>query len=137
MRCQGHKLSLEKKQTVVLNLEASPDQSVQFEDSEVSAWFESWGISTQESFLHQGNKLERRVTYAATVSSARSAKRMIKKITTRLPQFIDDDDRQVIENVIDTTLAEARQKREATDAPLEALEIQVNYYPVCLCLTIQ
>ena len=137
MRCQGHELSLEKRQTVVLNLEASPEQATQFEDSEVATWFESWGISKQESFMQQGNHFERIVSYAATVPSAQSAKRMIKRITMRLPQFIDNDDRQVIENVIDTTMAEARQKREATDAPLEALEIQVNYYPVQFCLTIQ
>lgn len=137
MGCQGHDLSLQMKQMVVLNLETSPDQSTQFEDSQVSTLFESLGISKQESFMHQGNRYERRVTYAATVPGARSAKRIIRKITTRLPQFIDDNDRQVIENVIDTTTAEARQRREATDTPLEALEIQVNYDTVQFCLTIQ
>ena len=132
--CQGHELSLQMKQTVVLNLQASPDQSTEFEDSQVSTLFESLGISKQESFMHQGNRYERRVTYTATVPNVRSAKRIIKKITMRLPQFIDDDDRQVIENVIDTTTVEARQRREATDAPLE---IQVNYDTVQFCLTIQ
>ena len=134
--CQGHQLSLEMKQTVVLNLEASPDQSVQYEDSQVSALFESLGISKQESFVHQGNKYERHVTYAATVPSAQSAKRMIKKITTRLPQFIDDDDRQVINNVIDTKTAEVRQRRGATDIPTKALEIQINNPPAVIIIIV-
>ena len=139
MKCQGHELSLERKQTVVLNLEASPDQPAQLEESKVAICFESWGISKQESFIHQGNSFERLVTYAATVPSAQRAKRMIRKITTRLPQFIDDDDRQAIEDVIDTTMAEARQRREeATIGPIGVpLEIQVNSYHIKFSLTIQ
>lgn len=131
--CLGHQFSLQKRETVILNMEAS--QAAQYEQQKWVTSFKSLGIKRQEGYMQEGNRIQRLVTYAATVPSAERAKRLIKKITMRLPEFIDDDDRQVLDNVIDSTVAEARQKR-ALDTET-AVEIQVNYYPVQFSLIIQ
>jgi len=59
---------------------------------------------------------------------------LINKVTRRLPEFIDEQDKEIIESAIDTMQAELRQKREAVQT---AIEIQLNYQNVRFVLTIE
>ena len=128
--CQGHELSLQKRETVILNMEAV--QPTQNQEQKWDPFFQSLGIWKQEGSMDQGS---RRVTYAATVPSAQRAKHLIRKISMRLPEFMDQDDREMIESIIDSTMEEARQKREIVIPT--SVEIQVNYYPIQFSLLIE
>ena len=126
--CHGHELSLQKRETVILNMEAV--QPAHYQEETWVPFFQSLGIRKQEGYF--GSRF---VMYVATVPSAQRAKHMIRKISMRLPEFMDDDDRQMIEGVIDSTMDEARQKREFT-LPT-SVEIQFNYYPIQFSLLIE
>ena len=130
MGCQGHELSLQRRETVILNMEAV--QPARYQEQKWVTFFQSCGIKKQEGYMQVGNGF---VTYAAAVPSPQRAKHMIRKIAMGLPEFIDDEDRQMIEDVIDSSMAEARKKREFTIPT--SVEIQVNFYPVQFSLLIE
>jgi len=44
IECQGHTLSLQRKETVIFNMDVSPDQAAQYEDPKVARYFHSLGI---------------------------------------------------------------------------------------------
>lgn len=115
-------------------MEANPNQVAQCEDPKVVRYFTSLGISKQEAYIQQDNRIERLVTYAVTVPSGERAKHLIKKITMKVPEFIDNSDREIIESVIDNAIDTMRQKREASET---VLEVEVISYPVSFRLTIQ
>ena len=133
-RCQGHQIFMQKRETVILNMNTNPDEVAQYEDPKLEACFKSLGITRQEGNIHGESKIQRFVTYAVSVSSATKAKHMIKKIASKVPEFLDDDDQALIDSIIDVTMTEMRQKREAMPT---ALELQVNYQSVRFSLTIQ
>ena len=73
--CQGHELSLQKQETVILNMEAV--QPAHYQEQTWVSFFQSLSIRKQEGYY--GSRF---VMYAATVPSAQRAKHLIRKMST-------------------------------------------------------
>ena len=115
MKCEGHAISMTDTETTVIRIDANPDASAQHkarDDPGVAAILKSLGISKVEDYVYQDNKkVEKLVSYVMTVSNAGRAKYLIKKVAQILPEFIDDDDKKVIDNTIDDIMMPEREKR--------------------------
>ena len=115
MKCEGHSISITDTETTVIRIDANPDASAQHkarDDPGVAAILKSLGISKVEDYVYQDNKkVEKLVSYVMTVSNAGRAKYLIKKVAQILPEFIDDDDKKVIDNTIDDIMMPEREKR--------------------------
>ena len=111
----------QERETVTHVFTIDNDQPIPYKEQEWVTCFQSLGIRKQESYMQGKNRF---VTYAITVFSAQQAKDLIREITMSLPEFIDDDNKKSIENIIDSnTMAEARQKRRPTP-----LDIEINIF---------
>ena len=128
MICQGHEYSMEKRETTVINLEAHPDLAALYRamnDPRVAVILKSFGIDKEVEYVYQGHRRIRLVTYVITASDSEEIKRLINKLIETLPEFLDDDDKQLINNAIDN---KARQEREADcsdETVTEVREIRV------------
>ena len=115
VKCHGHAVSVRGKETTEVRIDANPDQSAQYkarDDPVVAAMLKSLGISKIEDYVYQDNKkLRKLVSYETTVLHALKAKYLIKNISQILPEFIDSDDEEVIDNVIDNIAKVGKQKR--------------------------
>ena len=72
IKCQGHKYSMEKRDTTVINLDAHPDQASLYRarnDPKVAAVLHSLGIKKEEQYRYEGNKkLNKLVSYMITAT---------------------------------------------------------------------
>ena len=112
MTCQGHEYSMEKRETTVINLDAHPDLVALYRainDPKVAAILKSFGIDKEVEYVYQGHRRIKLVTYVITASDPQEAKRLINKLIETLPEFLDDDDKQTINNAIDHKAREERQ----------------------------
>ena len=103
---------MEKRETTVINLDAYPDLSALYRamnDPNVAAILKSFGIDKEVEYVYQGHRRIKLVTYVITASDPQEAKRLINKLIETLPEFLDDDDKQTINNAIDYKAREERQ----------------------------
>ena len=112
LRCEGSQITVEKKQTIELTMEESPEQAASVEEPKVAAWLKAWGIQKQETFVQQGEQYEKLVRFSAIVPSAPKAQQLISRIAKKLPKFIDSDDKQAIEQIIKTAVKEEKKYEE-------------------------
>ena len=116
MRCQGHTASVTSEETTVIEIDANPDQKVQYEardDPEVAAILKSFGINKVEDYVYQDNKeVKKLVSYVMTVSDPKNATYLMKRVSHILPKFIDDDDLETIDDAIDDIPVIEKQKRQ-------------------------
>ena len=120
IKCQGHKYSMEKRDTTVINLDAHPDQASLYRarnDPKVAAVLHSLGIKKEEQYRYEGNKkFNKLVSYMITATDGQKLKYLIKKLAAILPGFFDDNDKELIYSIIDEKVKEAgQQKREANE----------------------
>ena len=111
---------MRNKETTVIRIDANPDHNAKYrarDDPGVAAILRSFGISKVEDYIYKDNKrVEKLVSYVMTVPDAEKSKYLINKIAQILPEFIDDDDKKVIDNAIDEVLMTRRQKRQRLDS---------------------
>ena len=119
IKCQGHKYSMEKRYTTVINLDAHLDHAALHRarnDPKVAAVLHSLGVKREEQYKQQGNKkLNKLVSYTITATDAEKPKYLIKKLAEMLPEFFDDDNKELINSIIDERLTEAGQQKRQTN----------------------
>ena len=127
--CEGHKYSMEHKDTTVINLDAHPDLAALYRamnDPKVAAILKSFGIEKEIKFVYQGNRRIKLPLYVITTSDPEETKRLVNKLIETLPKFLDDDDKQLVNSAIDK---KARQERDTegdcSESYTEVTEIQV------------
>ena len=111
IQCQGHKYSMEERDTTVINLEVHPDQATMYKaknNPKVAALLHFLGVK-KEQYRYQENK--KPVSYTLTATDTEKPKYFIKKLAELLPGFFDDDDKELIYSTIDEKLTEAGQKK--------------------------
>ena len=118
-QCQGHKYSMEERDTTVINLEAHPSQATLYKaknDPKVAALLNSLGFKKEEQYRYGDNKkLNKLVSYTMTSTDAEKPKYSIKKLAEILPGLFDDDDKELIYSIIDEKLTEKGQQKRQTN----------------------
>ena len=123
----------QERETVTHVFNIDNDQPIPYKEQDWVACFQSLGIRKKESYMQGKNRF---VTYTITVFSAQQAEDLIREITTTLPEFIDDDNRKSIENIIDSsTMAEAREKRRPTPLDIK-INIVIRWKKIRITITI-
>lgn len=126
LKCQGHKASIEEKETIVIQLEGYHDHNAQYKainDPKVAKTLKSLGISKEVDYVYQHDKRSKKlVLYVMMATHAEEAKQLIKKLAEILPGFFDDDDKEIINSIIDDKLKEVRQERETKKKPQSTKE---------------
>ena len=133
--CQGHQFLLQKRETAIFNMETTTNEPTQLEQSKWDTCFNSLGIIRQEVYMQESKRATSPMTYEVRVPSVQRARHLVRKLSKVLPEFLDNEDRIAIEDVInDSTMAAASKKR---DVGVETeFEIQINYSFVQLSLVI-
>ena len=115
IQCQGHKHSMEKRDTTVINLDVHPDQATLYKaknDPKVAALLHSLGVKKEEQYRDGDNKkLDKLVSYTMTGTDAVKSKHFINKLAELLPGLFDNEDKELIYNIIDEQLTEAGQQK--------------------------
>ena len=127
MTCQGHEYSMEKKETTVINLEAHPNLASLYRamnDPKVAAILKSFGIDKEVEYVYQEHRRIKLATYVITTSDSEETKRLVNKLIETLPEFLDDDDKQLINSAIDNKVRQERQIGE--DSEVEDSEVDCS-----------
>ena len=119
IQCQGHKYSMEERDTTVINLEAHPSQAALYKaknDPKVAALLNFLGVKKEEQYRNGDNKKPNKpVTYTMTATDAEKPKYLVKKLAELLPGFFDDDDKELICSVLDEKLTGVGQQKRQTN----------------------
>ena len=128
MTCQGHEYSMEKRETTVINLDAHPDLAALYRamnDPKVAAILKSFGIDREVGYVYQGHRRIKLATYVITASDPEEIKCLVNKLIETLPEFLDDDDKRLINNAIDNKERQERQTQYCSITVTEVKEIRI------------
>ena len=128
MTCQGHEYSMEKRETTVINLDAHPDLAALYRamnDPKVAAILKSFGIDREVGYVYQGHRRIKLATYVITASDPEEIKCLVNKLIETLPEFLDDDDKRLINNAIDNEERQERQTQYCSITVTEVKEIRI------------
>ena len=121
-------MSMEKRETTVINLEAHPDLATLYRamnDPRVAVILKSFGIDKEEEYVYQGHRRIRLATYVIIALDSEEIKRLINKLIDTLPKFLDDDDKHLINSAIDNKTRQEIETEEDSETATEVMEIRV------------
>ena len=115
IKCHGHEYSMENRDTTVINVDAHPDRATLYRaknNPKVAALLHSLGVKREEQYRRQDNKkLNKLVSYTITATDGEKPKYLIKKLAELLPGYFDEDDKELINSVIDEKVTEVGQQK--------------------------
>ena len=128
----SHPISVETVQTTVINLSEIDDAVTKFRainDPEVAAVLKSFGITKVEDYIYIDNRrIEKHVSYTATVFNTEEAKHVIQKVVQVLPGMITKDDQEEVYSILNELIHDTGRQKRAGEFNLDLKIGSVNIH---------